>query len=50
MQYLRALRAAMPHERLISRLAPYGEEHAEPAAGARPSKAGARGEDPAPPG
>jgi HAD superfamily 5'-nucleotidase-like hydrolase len=39
MQYLRALRATMPHERLMARLAPYGEEHAPPAAGARPSKA-----------
>jgi 5'-nucleotidase len=50
MQYLRALRAAMPHERLILRLAPYGDEHAPPAAGARPSKAGARPEDASPPG
>jgi len=39
MQYLRALRAAMPHERLMLRMAPYGDEHAPPAAGARPSKA-----------
>jgi len=39
MQYLRSLRAAMPHERLMLRLAPYGDEHAPPAAGARPSKA-----------
>jgi 5'-nucleotidase len=39
MQYLRALRATMPHERLMARLAPYGDEHAPPAAGARPSKA-----------
>jgi 5'-nucleotidase len=41
MQYLRALRATMPHERLMLRLAPYGDEHAPPAAGARPSKANA---------
>jgi len=40
MQYLRAMRAAMPHERLMIRMAPYGDEHAPPAAGARPSKAG----------
>ena len=39
MQYLRSLRAAMPHERLMLRLAPYGDDHAPPAAGARPSKA-----------
>ena len=39
MQYLRAFRAAMPHERLMLRMAPHGEEHALPAAGARPSKA-----------
>jgi 5'-nucleotidase len=39
MQYLRSLRAAMPHERLMLRMAPYGDEHAPPAAGARPSKA-----------
>jgi 5'-nucleotidase len=51
MQYLRALRAAMPHERLMLRMAPYGDEHAPPAAGARPSKARAPGADePAPPG
>jgi 5'-nucleotidase len=43
MQYLRALRAAMPHERLMLRMAPYGDEHAPPAAGARPSKARASG-------
>jgi 5'-nucleotidase len=50
MQYLRALRAAMPHERLMLRLAPYGDEHAPPAAGARPSKARPEmGEEPAPP-
>ncbi len=39
MQYLRSLRATMPHERLMARLTPYGDEHAPPAAGARPSKA-----------
>ena len=39
MQYLRALRATMPHERLMARMTPYGDEHAPPAAGARPSKA-----------
>jgi HAD superfamily 5'-nucleotidase-like hydrolase len=51
MQYLRALRAAMPHERLMHRMAPYGDEHGDPAAGARPSKARANGaEDAAPPG
>jgi HAD superfamily 5'-nucleotidase-like hydrolase len=50
MQYLRALRAAMPHERLMLRLTPYGDEHAPPAAGARPSKARpGMGEEPAPP-
>jgi HAD superfamily 5'-nucleotidase-like hydrolase len=38
MQYFRALRAAMPHERLNLRLAPYGDQHAPAAAGARPSK------------
>jgi hypothetical protein len=51
MQYLRSLRAAMPHERLMLRMAPYGDEHAPPAAGARPSKARADiAEEPAPPG
>ncbi|GEJ57374.1 haloacid dehalogenase [Anaeromyxobacter diazotrophicus] len=45
MQYLRALRAAMPHERLMLRMAPYGEEHAPPAAGARPSKTRGTGAD-----
>ena len=51
MQYLRSLRAAMPHERLMVRMAPYGDEHAPPAAGARPSKARADTvEDAAPPG
>jgi hypothetical protein len=50
MQYLRALRAAMSHERLMLRLAPYGDEHAPPAAGARPSKASkGMGREPAPP-
>jgi len=49
MQYLRALRAAMPHERLMLRMAPYGDEHAPPAAGARPSKARLSDEDAAPP-
>ena len=38
MQYFRSLRAAMPHERTVPRLSPWGEEHALPAAGARPSK------------
>jgi HAD superfamily 5'-nucleotidase-like hydrolase len=51
MQYLRSLRAAMPHERLMLRMAPYGDEHGAPAAGARPSKARADlAEGPAPPG
>ena len=45
MQYLRAMRAAMPHERLMLRMAPYGDEHAPPAAGARPSKARGTGAD-----
>jgi 5'-nucleotidase len=39
MQYFRSPRAAMPHERAVPRLSPWGEEHALPAAGARPSKA-----------
>jgi HAD superfamily 5'-nucleotidase-like hydrolase len=39
MQYFRVLRRAMPHENASRRLAPYGEEHAAPAAGDRPSKA-----------
>ncbi len=39
MHYYRSLRAAMPHERLVPRMAPYGDEHAPAAAGARPSKA-----------
>jgi hypothetical protein len=38
MQYFRAHRAAMPHERYSLRLAPYGDEHGAPAAGDRPSK------------
>jgi HAD superfamily 5'-nucleotidase-like hydrolase len=38
MQYFRSLRAAMPHERAAVAMAPYGEEHAAPAAGDRPSK------------
>jgi HAD superfamily 5'-nucleotidase-like hydrolase len=51
MQYLRALRAAMPHERLMLRMAPYGDEHAPPAAGARPSKTSANNDEgAAPPG
>jgi 5'-nucleotidase len=45
MQYLRSLRAAMPHERLMLRMAPYGDEHAPPAAGARPSKARSHAND-----
>jgi HAD superfamily 5'-nucleotidase-like hydrolase len=45
MQYLRSLRAAMPHERLMLRMAPYGDEHALPAAGARPSKARSNAEE-----
>jgi 5'-nucleotidase len=50
MQYLRSLRAAMPHERLMLRMAPYGDEHALPAAGARPSKTrGSASEEPSPP-
>lgn len=39
MQYFRSPRAAMPHERAVPRLSPWGEEHAVPAASARPSKA-----------
>ncbi len=39
MQYFRSLRRAMPHERVaLAPLAPYGEEHAPPAAGARTSR------------
>ena len=40
MQYFRVLRVVMPHERAALALAPYGEEHAAPAAADRPSKAG----------
>jgi len=39
MQYFRVLRRTMPHELSALRLAPWGEEHAAPAAGDRPSKA-----------
>jgi HAD superfamily 5'-nucleotidase-like hydrolase len=39
MQYFRSLRQVMPHERFALPLAPYGEEHAAPAAADRPSKA-----------
>jgi 5'-nucleotidase len=39
MQYFRSPRALMPHERFAAPMAPYGEEHAPPAAGDRPSKA-----------
>ncbi|MGA8891895.1 MAG: 5'-nucleotidase domain-containing protein, partial [Anaeromyxobacteraceae bacterium] len=39
MQYFRVLRRAMPHEVSALRLAPWGDEHAVPAAGDRPSKA-----------
>jgi hypothetical protein len=50
MAYFRSHRAAMPHERYWLRLAPYGDEHAAPAAGDRPSKQtgtnGARAERP----
>jgi HAD superfamily 5'-nucleotidase-like hydrolase len=50
MQYFHSHRAAMPHERYWLRLAPYGDEHAAPAAGDRPSKQtgtnGARAERP----
>jgi hypothetical protein len=38
MQYFRVLRRAMPHEVSALRLAPWGDEHAAPAAGDRPSK------------
>ena len=38
MHYFRSLRAAMPHERQALHMAPYGDEHAAPAAGDRPSK------------
>ncbi len=39
MHYFRVLRQAMPHELSALRLAPWGEDHAAPAAGDRPSKA-----------
>ena len=40
MQYFRSPRAAMPHERAaVSRISPWGDEHAAPVAGDRPSKA-----------
>jgi 5'-nucleotidase len=39
MAYHRSPRAAMPHERAMLRISPYGDEHAPPIAGDRPSKA-----------
>lgn len=40
MAYFRSPRAAMPHERAApSRISPWGDEHAAPVAGDRPSKA-----------
>ena len=39
MHYHRSPRAAMPHERHALQMAPYGDEHAPPAAGDRPSRA-----------
>ena len=40
MQYFRSPRAAMPHERAtLARISPWGDEHAAPVAGDRPSKA-----------
>jgi HAD superfamily 5'-nucleotidase-like hydrolase len=40
MQYFRSPRAAMPHERSApTRISPWGDEHAAPVAGDRPSKA-----------
>lgn len=40
MQYYRSPRAAMPHERAApTRISPWGDEHAAPVAGDRPSKA-----------
>jgi len=39
MEYFRSKRAVMPHERVGVPLAPYGDQHALPRAGARPSKA-----------
>jgi 5'-nucleotidase len=39
MQYFRSPRAAMPHERAApSRISPWGDEHAAPVAGDRPSR------------
>jgi 5'-nucleotidase len=38
MQYFRSPRAAMPHERATLRISPWGDEHASPIAGDRPSK------------
>ena len=38
MQYLRSLRAAMPHERLMLRISPYGDEHGGPVATSLGSK------------
>jgi HAD superfamily 5'-nucleotidase-like hydrolase len=39
MQYFRSPRAAMPHERTApERISPWGDEHAAPAAGDRPSR------------
>jgi HAD superfamily 5'-nucleotidase-like hydrolase len=39
MAYFRSPRAAMPHERPLIRISPYGDEHAPAVAAARPSKA-----------
>jgi 5'-nucleotidase len=40
MQYFRSPRASMPHERAApTRISPWGDEHAAPVAGDRPSKA-----------
>ncbi|HEY7726131.1 MAG TPA: HAD-IG family 5'-nucleotidase [Anaeromyxobacteraceae bacterium] len=39
MEYFRSPRAAMPHERAGVALAPFGDEHGLPRAGARPSRA-----------
>ncbi len=39
MAYFRSPRAAMPHERAMLRISPWGDEHAPAAAAARPSKA-----------
>jgi 5'-nucleotidase len=38
MHYFRSPRAAMPHERHVLHMAPYGDEHGAPAAADRPSK------------